>query len=730
MKKKFVAILLVVLVLATVFAGCDIITKNDERVSKKVLATVSFGEHTDTVTRGDVLSSFNSYGYYYVYYYGYTYEETFKLLTKSLAQRKLLVLYAKYYLNGKSMSFGNDIASVEKLLHPQEVAHAVDATNDSFEESTKSIIEDLEKEAKANQGSTTTDSGNVKVISTADSTEYKVGDVIDINDFQIEITNDKGETETKEITSDMVKEIPSTATTGKKKLVVTYEGKDYSIELTVKSLDARSQRPTEGEADWTYDETLGDGAVTIPLKWTDKDFVSEHKDSEYFEKAVAKLKKNLETNYSDYEKFYEEQLESMLLSHFQRQLLADNFTSEQIAAELSKKAALEVATDRETYEKLASQYATDLGSDVTGIAVHPTEGYGYVYNILLKFSDKQSAELKKYASGGAYFSSEEVYKQVREMLTNEITVNVSNLKYTKELDCDKHTCDNEGCIGDCDKHAECTDVNCPDRAYVATDVPVQTVLSWIRSDLEAAASIENAYERQMATLEVATEWLYRVNDDPGMFATDTYNGVTGKGNGYLITPEGEKSTYVDEFTALGRALVKKGLGSFDTGSTENASDFGFSTTPSENIWYCITDYGIHIMIVSFIPHDFAAFGLDGEKIFATEEEFNAGETPMDYIVKFGTLNMADNYGTFSVDAETGAVSYTGLTKESFYKDGKLLASKVNKSQTYGEKLAETNKSNLTSDLYSRISANVFDENADSIIFDDKKLKKLAKENEK
>lgn len=61
----------------------------------------------------------------------------------------------------------------------------------------------------------------------------------------------------------------------------------------------------------------------------------------------------------------------------------------------------------------------------------------------------------------------------------------------------------------------------------------------------------------MATLEVATEWLYRVNDDPGMFATDTYNGVTGKGNGYLITPEGEKSTYVDEFTALGRALVKK-----------------------------------------------------------------------------------------------------------------------------------------------------------------------------
>lgn len=726
MKKKFVAILLVVLVLATVFAGCDIITKNDERVSQKVLATVSFGGHTDTVTRGDVLSSFNSYGYYYVYYYGYTYEETFELLTKSLAQRKLLVLYAKYYLNGKDNGFGNDVASVEKLLHPQEVAHAIDATNDSFEESLKSIIEDLESESKANDG-TTTDDGNVKVISTAESTEYKVGDVIDINDFQIEITNDDGETETKEITSEMVKELPSTQTTGKKKLVVTYDGKDYSIEITVKSLDPRSLRPTEGEADWTYDEVLGAGAVTMPLKWTDKDFVSEHKDSEYFEKAVAKLNKNLEANYTDYEKFYVEQLESMILSHFQRQLLADNYTSEQIAAELSKKAAMEVETDKESYKKLASQYATDLGNDVTGIAVHPTEGYGYVYNILLKFSDEQSAELKKYAEGGAYFSDEEVYKKVREMFANEITVNVSNLKYTKELDCDKHTCGDEDCIGDCDKHAECTDVNCTDRAYVAKDVPVQTVLSWIKSDLEAAASIENAYERQMATLEVAIEWLYRVNDDGGMFATDTYNGVTGKGNGYLITPEGEKSNYVAEFTALSRALVKKGLGSYDVGSTENYADYGFSAAPAENVWYCITDYGIHIMVVSFIPHDFAAFGLDGESIFSDEEQFKTGETPMDYIVKFGTLNMADNYGTFSVNAETGEVSYTGLTKESFYKDGKLLASEVNKSQTYGEKLAETNKSGLTSDLYSRISAEVFEQNTDGVKLDDKKLKKLAKE---
>lgn len=37
MKKKFVAILLVVLVLATVFAGCDIITKTTKEFPKRFL---------------------------------------------------------------------------------------------------------------------------------------------------------------------------------------------------------------------------------------------------------------------------------------------------------------------------------------------------------------------------------------------------------------------------------------------------------------------------------------------------------------------------------------------------------------------------------------------------------------------------------------------------------------------------------------------------------------------
>ena len=74
------------------------------------------------------------------------------------------------------------------------------------------------------------------------------------------------------------------------------------------------------------------------------------------------------------------------------------------------------------------------------------------------------------------------------------------------------------------------------------------------------------------------------------------------GNGYLISPHETDKTYVEEFSKMGRELVKKGLGSYD---------------------YCITDYGIHFMFVSYIPYD------------ATKVE-KENEIPLDdYIVYYG-----------------------------------------------------------------------------------------------
>lgn len=90
--KKFLAVILVTIIAITVFAGCDVITKNEERDYNQSLATVKYAGLTSTVTKGEFNESFNSLAYYYVYYYGYTVDEAATSILDSLAQRKLLIL--------------------------------------------------------------------------------------------------------------------------------------------------------------------------------------------------------------------------------------------------------------------------------------------------------------------------------------------------------------------------------------------------------------------------------------------------------------------------------------------------------------------------------------------------------------------------------------------------------------------------------------------------------------
>ena len=95
MKKKLIVATAIVLLLAmsvTMFAGCDeIFKKNDKRDAQQVVASVSydsekFGTLTDNVYKYELASSFNSYAYYYVNYYGMTYEAAAKNIAQSLAQ--------------------------------------------------------------------------------------------------------------------------------------------------------------------------------------------------------------------------------------------------------------------------------------------------------------------------------------------------------------------------------------------------------------------------------------------------------------------------------------------------------------------------------------------------------------------------------------------------------------------------------------------------------------------
>ena len=61
---------------------------------------------------------------------------------------------------------------------------------------------------------------------------------------------------------------------------------------------------------------------------------------------------------------------------------------------------------------------------------------------------------------------------------------------------------------------------------------------------------------------MGTAWLYLVGDDPGSVSSDSNNN----GLGYMVSPEGEKSSFLEDFTTHARKLIKKGTGSFTTAS--------------------------------------------------------------------------------------------------------------------------------------------------------------------
>ena len=99
MKKKLSVATVLILLLAvclTMLVGCDeMFTKNEERDATQVVADVEYKGQTASIYKYELEASFNSYAYLYVNYYGMSNQEAANYILRSLAQQKLLTLYAK-----------------------------------------------------------------------------------------------------------------------------------------------------------------------------------------------------------------------------------------------------------------------------------------------------------------------------------------------------------------------------------------------------------------------------------------------------------------------------------------------------------------------------------------------------------------------------------------------------------------------------------------------------------
>ena len=474
MKKKLIVATALVLVFAismTLFVGCDeIFKKNDKRDAQQVVASVTyngeFGKQTENVYKFELASSFNAYAYYYVNYYGMTYEAAANSLAQSLAQQKLLVLFAKEKvakLEGKNSLPAN----IEELLSAAERNKAIEDTNKSLLDSLVSTVESLVTEDNAN----TTTSDNKK-----DTTETKVTDPVYVR-FE---SNGGSTVEKQKVQKGSVATEPDDPTKSGYTFYGWYAdenftGKEFDFEKTavsetmtlyakwVEHVSPRTELPeVEEEDDYDPDSTedvkladrffsdgykaqLLDDATEDSLfntKFLAADFVdniivdggktlvSVLKD--YINEGLSKMESNLKKNlYKDnvedcYNYYLDSQHQSLLVARLKRMIGNSAQVTEQ---EIKEEFEAQVAKNKETFAGSDSSYESALTSTLNKTYYHPEadQGYGFVINVLFKLDSESMKTLNAMAKNDP--TNVEAILLTRNRLIADMTAYVSNPKY-------------------------------------------------------------------------------------------------------------------------------------------------------------------------------------------------------------------------------------------------------------------------------------------------------------
>lgn len=465
MKRKFIVILSVILLLSltvTMLAGCDqIFTKNDKRDAEQVVATVSYGGQTANVYKFELEASFNNYAYYYTYYYGMTYEEAADYIVKSLAQQKLLTLYAvEQVSNKKGIAIPEDISV---LLSDAEKDHAIKDVNKSLLSSLKTIVEAAINEDNYNNAD-----------KKEETEEEKIAD--DAATIYVKFNSNGGSEVTKQKLKSGQKATEPTAPTydgymfygwydnaefdGKK---VDFDERKFTETTTLfakweKYLAPRTVKPEAEEdedADYDPEGTIDKISAkffeeeyqnTLYDEFKGEDFVKDMMVAEgsnaekvlkdYISDGVATLKKNMIANLhkDTYEECYayylNAQYETLVVERYKRQL-GDECTvsNDEVTAEFERL----VQNNIEKFGKSETAYNTALTGSLASTYYHPYtvdakgSGYGFVNNILLKLSQEDVDTLLEMVKNNP--ANKKAIEIARNRLIAAMEINISNPSY-------------------------------------------------------------------------------------------------------------------------------------------------------------------------------------------------------------------------------------------------------------------------------------------------------------
>lgn len=572
MKKRLVLIIAIILILSFALVGCNLITLNEERDSDQVVASVDRGGVFAEVTKKEFVSYFNSSFPTYANYFGWTVEEGADFFLSMLTREKITLILA-----------------VEKL----EKQRGQQINKTKF----NAILQQNVKKDDSTKGY-------------AVYSAYLM-DLLDW-DEKVYVKN-----QTNKMFKDKYDEYIKTELENEK--IKNEENKDEDEKNNTK--EPRPVKEEKEDNEFKYDKNIGEEDYEAIMSFFDE-FKPNENSTQAEKDAYKKQEKILKDYYASYEYYLAKQAESRIVEKY-KETYKDELSEEEINTRVTNKYKKLLNEQKKSYNT-SDSYKSAIEGDST--VIFHNGKYVRIKSILLQFSESQQNVLKYINDTFSKEEQKDYVKKLREIL---VFGNIEDIKLPDLIPDSKLGLKVFKSNPDYDPNKPASDPSdeksgtnypyIPNPAFDKDEDESETNQKWLSVDFKnilgelcdaianAAIDADKEYEDlykderdediaknpenkekyeigkkmfvNQKKAEKFEEWIYLVNDDPGMF----------EGKDYTETPIGNSSSYVSEFTALVRQLL---IDNGTAGSTSIANlgnlfidDYSFTVEGEEKHTY-------------------------------------------------------------------------------------------------------------------------------------------------
>ncbi len=638
MKKKVIALIILIVLMASFASGCNLIRENKERKSNEVLATISSDGITLNITRNEYLAYTN---YMVSQYSQYGSTPDLKSLLPEIMDyminQKYLIIKAMVYLQKipdrkdymASNLAGVDPNTPEGVLTFAERYNAIKEVNDGFKKEIDRYITEYEQEKKnmdiskaredidayIKKGYTIQKDG-VKIEEGSFKEEYLKDERIDDTKVKISVTLINEDNDIQKIImpvneamydedaafSTEISQEEEQNKVVERKVILIYEEPiivdgetDYKVYKT-EPYEYRVVIPRKTEK---KDEKININVGTIVDRYKSLDEISKENKVEYFDynlsttpaikeayRQFRQAKKDMLINFEadGLNYYYRNQFENAVLEALRHELsratdvmqLTDKFLEDEYEVLFNRQ--------KEKYDLLSTdkakvdEFVSKLGDGSLNLEE--------VYYVPVEAIVNEGYNLKEFfAVAHILFKFND--EQIQFLDSEKGDRDQDDLDELRWLVAQDIKTSRSNPNYDPDYEGDCEDYDgegiCPKLAF-----DPQNLEEYL---FKGEDSIHNAISNAISDaspedrLRLFKDYMALYNDDGGAIQSDT---------GYLITPEGVLKRWDSAFDALAWELISQNLEIGDPFITKDGN---------KTLGHCLSSYGLHLMVISFKPFE-------------------------------------------------------------------------------------------------------------------------------